>query len=41
MDLNTAVQKVKLGRAICFLGAGFSRGAKDADGRPVFGEREL
>ena len=41
MDIKTAIQKVKLGRAICFLGAGFSRGAVDAIGRPVFGERDL
>nr|WP_320142655.1 SIR2 family protein [uncultured Cohaesibacter sp.] len=41
MDFDSAIQKIKLGRAICFLGAGFSRGAIDASGRPIFGEREL
>ena len=41
MDFDIALQKVKLGRAICFLGAGFSRGANDAFDRPIFGENEL
>jgi len=41
MDLLEAIQSVKIGRAICFLGAGFSRGATDAQKRPVFGEWEL
>ena len=41
MNIETAVQKIKLGRAICFLGAGFSRGAVDSEDRPIFGEHEL
>ena len=41
MDIVEAIQKIKLGRAICFLGSGFSRGATDAQDRPIFGDKEL
>ena len=41
MNLNVAIQKIKQGKAICFLGAGFSVGAQDANGQPVFNEKEL
>jgi hypothetical protein len=41
MELDEAVQKIKIGKAVCFLGAGFSRGATDAAGRNVPGEYEL
>lgn len=41
MQLDEAIQKIKIGKAVCFLGAGFSRGAKDAAGREVLGEYEL
>ncbi|XDA97694.1 SIR2 family protein [Sulfitobacter sp. LCG007] len=41
MNLDEAIQKIKIGKAVCFLGAGFSRGATDAEGREVLGEYEL